>query len=89
MTHEKDSIGYPVDPDLRQLEFRLGDLAAKWRLHESPEQQQKIVQEYHAIMERLYQLGWDSILDVTSELPDELMPEEYLKRHPTLPSSFV
>lgn len=85
MSHKKDSIGFPLDPQLRRLEFRLGNLAAEWRQFESPERQHEIVQEYHAVMEQLYQLGWDAILDTTSELPDEFMPEEYCKRYPIPP----
>jgi hypothetical protein len=42
---------------------------------------QKVIEEYHATLTKLYELGWDAALDVDSELPDELMPEEYLKRN--------
>lgn len=78
MPHDVDNLGYPVDPELRQLESYLGELAARWR----GTYREDIVQEYHATMSLLYELGWDAILDVESELPDELMPEQYLRRHP-------
>ncbi|MAT98833.1 MAG: hypothetical protein CL608_16945 [Anaerolineaceae bacterium] len=78
-SHETDEIGYPLDPELRALEFHLGDLAAKYRMHKYSAQ--KVIKEYHATLTKLYQLGWDAALDVESELPDELMPEEYLKRN--------
>ncbi|HRV96086.1 MAG TPA: hypothetical protein P5526_28295 [Anaerolineae bacterium] len=80
MSHETDSIGLPVDPELRRLEFLLGDLAAQWREYESPERQNEIVLEYHSVMERLYELGWDGFLDWDSELPTELMPEQHPKQ---------
>ena len=80
MSHETDSIGLPVAPELRRLEFLLGDLAAEWREYESPERQNEIVLEYHSVMERLDELGWDGFLDLDSELPDELLPERYRKK---------
>ena len=80
--HETDQIGYPVDPELRALEFHLGNLAAEYREHISPEHDKHVIEEYHATMSKLYQLGWDAVLDIESELPDTLMPEEYLKRNP-------
>ena len=82
MAHTKDQSGYPLDPELRQAEFHLGDLAAMWRdAYGQPEQQEKIVQEYRDVLLRMYALGWESQLDVESELPDYLMPEEYLRRN--------
>ncbi|MCA9919120.1 MAG: hypothetical protein KC445_14260 [Anaerolineales bacterium] len=81
-SHETDEISYPVDPELRALEFRLGNLAAEYREHISPEDDEQAIREYHATMDKLYKLGWDAVLDIESELPDKLMPEEYRKRHP-------
>jgi hypothetical protein len=81
MPHEVDDIGYPVDPVLRRLEFRLGDLAGMWRTsYGDTAKQTAIIKEYHDVMERLYSLGWDSGLDLESELPDKYMPEEYQRR---------
>jgi len=79
--HETDEIGYPVDPELRALEFQLGDLAGEYRRHISAAHTKHVVEQYHATLNKLYQLGWDSVLDVDSELPYELMPEEYFKRN--------
>lgn len=75
-SHEVDEFGFPTDPELRRLEDRLGDLAGMWR----GTYDEKVVQEYHATMARLYELGWNDVLDMESELPDSLMPEEYLRR---------
>jgi len=89
MAHAKDEIGYPLDPELRRLEFYLGDLAARWRdAFGEPEQQEKIAQEYQDVLMRMYEMGWESQLDVESELPDRLMPKEYLRRNArSLPDS--
>jgi len=82
MTHATDKSGYPIDPELRRLEFRLGDLAGLWRrMHGDQSQQDALVKEYVIIIAQLYSLGWDAVLDIESELPDRLMPDEYLKRN--------
>ncbi len=81
--HEVDELGYPVDPELRELEMSLCDLAGTWR--ESwgePDRQAELVREYHATMTKLYALGWDGTLDLECELPEEHMHEEYIRRHP-------
>jgi hypothetical protein len=82
MAHEIDDIGLPIDPELRRLQMYLGYLAADWGTYESEERQREIVKEYHRTFNLLYSLGWDGIIAFESELPEELMPEEYLKRHP-------
>jgi hypothetical protein len=79
--HEVDDIGLPVDPELRKLEKKLCILAATWRGSWGyPRRQEEIVREYHATMAKLYSLGWDGELDVDGELPDNLLPKEYLRR---------
>ena len=79
--HKTDEIGYPLDPELRELEFHLCDLAGDWRgSHGDSGRQEEIVREYHVTIAKLYTLGWDGILDIECELLDELMPEEYLRR---------
>ena len=82
MPHITDPLGYPVDPELRRLEFHLGDLAAQWRsTYGDDNRQAALVHEYHATLGILYAQGWDSVLDSESELPDALMPQEYMRRH--------
>lgn len=76
MAHEVDIFGFPVDPELNRLETHLGNLAALWR----STWDQSVVDEYHATMAHLYELGWDGRLDIESELPDRLMPIDYLRR---------
>ena len=83
--HKTDAVGYPLDPELRKLEFHLCGLAGDWRgSWGDSNRQAEIVREYHATMAKLYALGWDGILDIECELLDELMPEEYL-RHRSVP----
>lgn len=89
--HEVDKWGHPTDPKMRQLQFILGNLAAEWRGQargDSDDKQAEIVEEYHSIMNQLYEMEWDAILDIVAELPDELMPEEYILRHPPVTSSW-
>lgn len=83
--HAVDSSRYPLDPQLRELQGKLGDLAAELReVSRGIDGQESIVKEYNAIMNQLYALGWDDILDYDAELPDHLMPQEYLTRHPSI-----
>lgn len=80
--HKVDKIGYPIDPELRRLQFLLSNLAAEWReAHGQPEKQDDIVRTYHQTLHTLYGLGWDAELDMDAHLPDKLMPEEYVKRN--------
>lgn len=81
-SHNVDEFGYPIDPELRRLEFLLGDLAAQWRgAYDYTEKQKAIVRQYHQVMQTLYERGWDAELDMESHLPKELMPKEYVKRN--------
>jgi hypothetical protein len=68
---------------LQKLEISLGHLAAEWRgSFNDPEIQDSIVRQYHVAVQRLYELGWNEIIDIESELPEELMPREYLDLNP-------
>ena len=81
--HKVDEFGYPSDPKLRAREFHLCDLAGTWRASwGDPQRQEEIVREYHETVAELYSLGWDAGLDSECELPDRLMPTEYLRRNP-------
>jgi hypothetical protein len=81
--HEVDELGYPIDPGLRELEENLCALAGAWAgSYGNPSRQEEIVHEYHTTMSQLYSLGWDGTLDLECKLPSELMPKEYLRRHP-------
>lgn len=81
MSHEVDRFGYPVDPELHELESYLGDLAAQWRtVARGLEHQDDIVSEYHDTLKQMFSHGWRGSLDVESELPDALLPAFYLEQ---------
>jgi hypothetical protein len=87
--HEVDQFRYPVDPELRKLEFHLCELAGDWRgSYGNPYRQEEIVNEYHTTMAKLYALGWDGTIDFECELPKELMPDEYTRRNPQVYDSW-
>lgn len=77
------------------MEDRLSELAAEWReVAENPESASAIVHEYSATVERLIEMGWDASvaeLDYEDLLPDNLMPDVYLRRHEhlILPSAII
>lgn len=81
MAHQVDQFGYPLDPELRHLERRLGQLAGEWgRVAHGIGHQEAIVAEYHATMQRMYDLGWRGGLDIDAELPHDLMPAWYMEQ---------
>ncbi len=83
MPHKVDAIGYPIDPELRRLEFYLCDLAAKWRGSSNVKRREEIIHEYAETMSQLFRLGWDSYLDYDCVLPNGIgLPEIYYKRTP-------
>jgi hypothetical protein len=86
-SNNRDRWGYSTDPEIRKLEFLLGDLAAQYRGEDDPIQQKKIVQEYHVTVQRLEELAWEGIIDWESELPNDLMPTNY-RRDPTVKTNW-
>ncbi len=62
--------GFPSDPAIRELERKLGNLAAKWRRTTD----KAVVDQYHKTYRELQRLGWEGSLDLESCLPDHLMP---------------
>jgi len=84
MPHEVDELELPIDPTLRALQLSLSKLVGEWAQHKhNQEEAERIVGEYHDIVARLYSLGWDGYIDIEAQLPKRLMPEEYLRRHPS------
>jgi hypothetical protein len=55
---------------------KLGELAGEWRATKSD----TAASQYQAVLRTLLMLGWRGELDVDMELPDRLMPEEYLNQ---------
>lgn len=70
-----DFIPEPMD-EVSQAIFDLGNIAGEWReTHD-----EKFVEEYYGQYQKLCDLGWKGYLDIEELLPDDLMPEDYLKR---------
>jgi hypothetical protein len=68
-----------IDEQLLQtMELKLSDLAALWRGYKDTPQAENIIRQYHAILRCMIELGFRSPLDLDSELPNRLMPVEYL-----------
>jgi hypothetical protein len=63
---------------LDALESKLGRLAARWRGTEDEDEAAALVRQYHSILRCMIELGYRDSLDVDAELPDALMPDEYL-----------
>jgi hypothetical protein len=63
---------------LSEMERALGMLAARWRSRQDKPEAADIVRQYHAILHCMIELGFREGLDAEAELPDELMPAEYL-----------
>jgi hypothetical protein len=80
--HLVDDSGIPLDPELQELEFHLCHLAAFWRgSRYNSEHQKEIEKEYDHTLKKLYLLGWDGELSFDCELPEHLMPREYLEKN--------
>lgn len=64
---------------LDALETKLGRLAARWRGTENWDDAAALVRQYQSILRCMVELGYRDSLDPDAELPDALMPEEYLR----------
>jgi hypothetical protein len=76
------SILPPDTQVLEVLENKLSTLAAQWRgasRRGETELAQAIVQQYHAVLLCMIELGHHEFLDAETELPDRLMPPEYFQ----------
>jgi hypothetical protein len=74
-----DFMYVPIDSTLlNTMEEKLSDLAALWRGQKNTTAADEIVHQYQAILRCMIELGFRDSLDVDSELPDRLMPPEYL-----------
>jgi|GEM_PF-6317600 len=58
------------------LLFQIYDAASKWYTTKNPEH----VKQYHDLYHQLRSRGWNGIIDVDAELPDNLMPQDYLNQ---------
>jgi hypothetical protein len=63
---------------ISQMEIKLSHLAMRWRSRQNTPEAGSIVRQYQALLRCMIELGYHEELYVDSELPDELMPAEYL-----------
>jgi hypothetical protein len=63
---------------VEQMEIKLSHLAMRWRERKDQPDAEEIVRQYQAMLRLMIELGFRDELYVDSELPDELMPQEYL-----------
>jgi hypothetical protein len=67
-----------IEPMLKNMENSLSELAMRWRGSDSEEEADAIARNYQVILRCMIDLGFRQALQVEAELPDELMPQEYL-----------
>ncbi len=60
------------------MELKLSDLAALWRGNKTSPQAETIVRQYQVLLRCMIELGFREPLDADSELPNPLIPLEYL-----------
>ncbi len=66
--------GYSKEPVYDKLIDKLGSLAGLWRRHKMTE----IAEQYQTVLRTLILLGFDDELPIDVELPEDLMPVEYI-----------
>jgi hypothetical protein len=62
---------------VKEMESTLAQLAMHWRGCDSDDEAAQIAIRYQLILQTMIQLGFRESLQFDSELPDELMPQEY------------
>ena len=67
-----------IEPMLKNMEDSLSELAMRWRGSSSDEEASVIAHHYQVILRCMIDLGFHQSLQVEAELPDDLMPQEYL-----------
>jgi hypothetical protein len=67
-----------IEPMLRNMEDSLSELAMRWRGSDSDEEAAAIARQYQVILRCMVDLGFHQSLQIEAELPDDLMPQEYL-----------
>lgn len=67
-----------IEPMLKNMEDSLSELAMRWRGSSSDEEAAAIAHHYQVILRCMIDLGFHQSLQVEAELPNDLMPQEYL-----------
>jgi hypothetical protein len=73
---EVERYGFSDNPTFDALLNKLAQLAGKWRTTKA----NQVAEQYQTILRSLVMLGFHDELPVELELPDELMPEDYLSQ---------
>lgn len=78
--NEKCIFPYALPLPSREIEWDncLSELAMRWRGSSSDEEATAIAHHYQVILRWMIDLGFRQSLQVEAELPDDLMPQEYL-----------
>lgn len=71
-----------IDAEIERLENELAIVAQGYRGCFSDECAKELTAKYHAIMKRLFELGWREKLYLEDNLPWNLMPKQYRLLHP-------
>ncbi len=69
----------PARPSLGEMERSLSTLAARWRSRQNTPEAEAVVHAFQSILRLMVELGYHDSLDVDAQLPDEYMPDEYLR----------
>jgi len=69
------------DDDIQHIRTVLVHLVGRWSRYkdDNPEIAKEIVGHYNGLLSYLINTGWNDGLPLEAELPDELMPQEYLE----------
>jgi len=67
--------------EIQPIRTVLVHLVGRWSRYkdDNPEIAKEIVEHYNGLLRYLINTGWDDGLPLEAELPDELMPQEYLE----------
>lgn len=81
MGQQHEPFSQPIALELQRLRQLLFDLVSDWsNVERGIKHQDEIIAEYHATLQRMFDLGWRGGLDIECELPYSLMPTWYVEQ---------
>ena len=78
MPYEKDDIGLPTDPQIRELFDQICDIAGRLGEGVPPDRADTLVRQYENTLQELYSLGWNDYIDIDCSIAP--MPEMYHRK---------